>query len=44
MIEISKDGTININGWQEGIGNSNLDNFSDIILVVYLKILNFNQL
>jgi len=31
MIEISKDGTININGWQEGIGNSNLDNFSDML-------------
>jgi len=31
MTEISKDGTINIGGWQDGIGQSVLDNFSDML-------------
>lgn len=31
MTEISKDGTINIGGWQDGIGQSSLDSFSDIM-------------
>ena len=31
MTEISKDLTINIGGWQDGIGQSVLDNFSDML-------------
>lgn len=31
MTEISKDGTINIGGWQDGIGQSSLDGFSDMM-------------
>jgi len=31
MIEIAKDGTISINGFDEGIGKSSLDNFADMM-------------